>query len=87
MIDDVEIVERPEVSRGEVNGIWTQVDAVRIAVQSHTGELAAIRELCSGLVADARWGRVLLFLLLLERVGVHVLETAPAQAMIAMVSP
>lgn len=87
MIDDVEIVERPEVSRGEVNGIWTQVDAVRIAVQSHTEDLAAIKALCAGLVADMRWSRVLLFLLLLERVAAHVLATAPAQAMIAMVSP
>lgn len=39
------------------------------------------------LLADMRWGRVLLFLLVLERVGEHVLSSAPAKAMIAMVSP
>lgn len=39
------------------------------------------------LLADMRWGRVLLFLLLLERVAVHVFASAPAQAMFAMVSP
>lgn len=39
------------------------------------------------LLADMRWGRVLLFLLLLERVAAHVLDAAPVQAMIAMVVP
>jgi hypothetical protein len=89
-IDDVEIVERPEpeaVSREEANGMWTQLDAVRIATQSHTGDLAAIKTLCAGLVSDARWHRGLLFLLLLERVGAHVFATAPAKAVLAMVSP
>jgi hypothetical protein len=39
------------------------------------------------LLSDMRWGRALLFLLLLERVAEHVFTTAPAKAMIAMVSP
>lgn len=97
MIDDVEIVERPEpesVSREEANGMWTQLDAVRIAVQSHTGDLATIRGLCGKLAGrlsdvhgDMRWLKGLLFLLLLERVGAHVFATAPAKAFVAMVSP
>lgn len=90
MIDDVEIRERPEpepVSREEANGMWTQLDALRIAVQSHTSDLADIKALCTGVVAELRWGRALLFLLLLERVGSHVLDTAPAQALMAAVSP
>lgn len=39
------------------------------------------------LLADMRWIRVLVFLLLLERIGAHVLASAPAQAVLAMVSP
>ena len=49
--------------------------------------LGAVTESAAGNNGDMRWLKGLLFLLLLERVAVHVFASAPAQALVAMVSP
>jgi hypothetical protein len=94
VIDDIHIEERPEpeaVSREEANGMWTQLDAARIALQSAANDITDIKTklsaLASSITSDLRWGRALLFLLLLERVGAHILASAPAQAVVASVWP
>lgn len=95
MIDNLEIIEPPDeiepVTRPEAKGMWRQLDTLRIAQQSAADDISEIKTklsgLASGLRGDIKWFKALLFLLLLERVAVHVLATAPAQAMVAMVSP
>jgi hypothetical protein len=71
--------------------MWTQLDAARIALQSAANDITDIKTklsaLASSITSDLRWGRALLFLLLLERVGAHILASAPAQAVVASVWP
>ena len=91
MIDDVQIHERPEemeaVSRAEANGMWTQLDAARIAQQGAAEDIARIKRDVATLVADGRWLRAGVFLLLLWNVGEAVMASTPAQALYAMVVP
>jgi len=91
VIDDVPIHERPEemhgVSREEANGMWTQLDAMRIAQQSATRDIASIRRDVATLMTDSRWLRGGVFLLLAWRIGDAVWASAPAQALYAMVVP
>lgn len=86
-IDDVEIHERPPVSRGEMNGVWTQVDATRIAVQSQGDDISDIKRAVGMIGTDMRWLKAGVFLLLAWNIIESVMESAPAQALVAMVSP
>jgi hypothetical protein len=82
------------VTHAEMNGFWLQRDMERGGLQTleksqrvADEKIDSLVSAVGGLVADMRWGRVLLFLLLLERVAVHVFASAPAQALMAAVVP
>jgi hypothetical protein len=68
-----------------------KIDALTKTVNDETKALAAaivtVAKSADGNHGDMRWLKGLIFLLLLERVAVHVFATAPAKAVLAMVSP
>jgi len=60
VIDDIDIQERPEpmpVSRGEVNGVWTSLDQVRIAQQSASDDIADIKQALGSISTEQQWQR------------------------------
>jgi hypothetical protein len=68
-----------------------KIDALAKTVNDETktltASIGAVAKNADDNHGDMRWLKGLLFLLLLERVAVHVFASAPAQAMLAMVSP